>query len=246
MRPCPYHIPAYILHLPTHTRIINDAEEARRQIANQSDFLIQRYVSAGDHVVRKMRTVWSGPKRVTSKIVQKVSEMPYNSPNMPILREKRRNSSLLATAPVVAQRRRSHLVTAVPQTPASPSQRPSEDPDLPQVWESDYLVSFSHMQEARIVEVGLQDRAPEACAVVEFLARTTLGGQGKLAAFVFDLVQDWDNQWVFLNLKQVTFTHSTDLSELLLEDTKTAENTTLDLNAIHRSNELLFFHPRTD
>jgi len=242
MRPSPYHIPAYILHLPTLTRIIKDGEEARKQIADQPEYLIQRYVCSGDYTVRKLRTVWSGPKHVSSKIVQKVSEMPYNSPNMPILRVSRRKSSLKATAPVtVAQRRRSQLLTEVP---ASPFLRPCEDPDLPQVWESDYMVSFAQLQEARILDVGMHDRAPEAMAVVDFLARAAIGGRGKLAAFVLDLVQDWDNQWIFLNLKQVTITNLTDQSELLLEETKTADSPSIDLETIHRSNEALYFHSR--
>ncbi len=217
MRPSPYHIPAYIMHLPTQIRIVEDADEARRLIANQSEYLIQRYVSAGDYIVRKLRTVWSGPKHITSKIVQKPCEMPYNSPCMPIRTPKpRKNSLLVIPTTTTTQRRRSQLLTEVPSL--SPSLQPS-------------------------VDVGLQDRGPEAVAIVAFLANLTVGNRGKLAVFVVDLMQDWDNQWVFLNLKQVAFTRSMDTSEDRLEEVKTTENPALDLEATHRSYVSLYFRP---
>ena len=243
MRPSPYHIPAYILHLPTQIRIVEDADEARRLIANQSEYLIQRYVSAGDYVVRKLRTIWSGPKHITSKIVQKPCEMPYNSPCMPVSTPKPRKNSLLVTSTTLTtQRRRSQLLTEVPHL--SPYLQPSADPDLPQDSERDYIVSFSQPRDARLVDVGLQDRGPEAVAIVAFLAKLTVGNRGKLAAFVVDLMQDWDNQWVFLNLKRVVFTRSMDSSEDPLEETKTTENSALDLDATHRSYESLYLRPQ--
>jgi hypothetical protein len=105
------------------------------------------------------------------------------------------------------------------------------------------VVSFSQPRDARIVDVGLQDRGPEAVAIVAFLANLTVGNRGKLAAFVVDLMQDWDNKWVFLNLKRVVFTRSMDTSEDQLEEVKTTESPALDLEATHRSYESLYLRP---
>lgn len=235
MRPSPYHIPGYILHLPAQTRVIEDADEARRLISNQPAYILQRYVTSGDHIVRKLRTVWSGPRRVLSRIVQKLTVMPYNSPNMPVPKEKKRKGSLLISAATEKDgRRRSQLLLHHTETMQQPQS------DLPQDWEHNYLVSFTQPKEVRVVDVGLQDRAPEACAVVDFFSGLLIAGRWKMTALVMDLVQDWDNKWVFLNLKRVTM-------EEVVEDEerKTAGERVVDLSTVHRENEALYLQPRT-